>query len=125
MIKQRLYLKWVGYYEYTKENVVSFVPERAGVYKLSVQLKNGNLRPFYVGQTVNLEKRLIEHLQTFEPNDCIRKKVGNYICHFKFALLSWQEDRDGAERALFLHYKPECNDPDAIPSGPDVDINPD
>ncbi|MBI4378245.1 MAG: hypothetical protein HY578_04010 [Nitrospinae bacterium] len=48
-----------------------------------------------------------------------------YLCHFKFVLLSLQEERDTAERALYLHYKPECNDPDVIPSGPDVDINPD
>jgi hypothetical protein len=76
-------------------------------------------------QAKNLYKRLYEHLQTYEQNACVKAKVTKYICHFKFALLSIQEERDGAERALYLHYKPACNDPDAIPSGPDVDINPD
>jgi excinuclease UvrABC nuclease subunit len=125
MYKLKLYLSWNGYHEYNENIVLRLVPDDAGVYKLSVQLKNGRLKPFYVGQTKNLKKRLQEHLKTYETNACIKKQVNHYICHFKFALLSRQEERDGAERALYLHYKPECNDPEAIPSGPDIDINPD
>jgi len=123
--KQKIYLAWNGYYNYNKEKLESVVPEDAGVYKLSVLLKNGNLRVFYVGQSENLKERLYDHLQDYESNDCIKGKVGKYICKFKFALLSKEDERDGAERALFLYYNPECNNEYAIPSGPDLEINPD
>lgn len=122
--KIKLRLNWSGYHKYTEENVSEKVPAMAGIYKLSVELKNGNLKLFYVGQAKELNSRLYDHLQSYEQNECIMGKVSQYICHFNFALLAQQEERDGAERGLYLHYKSECNDPNRIPSGPDVDINP-
>ena len=124
MYKTKLQLEWKGYYSYNAENLDK-VPSDAGVYKISVKLKNERLKPFYVGQANDLKDRLSDHLQDYEPNDCVKKHVRDYICHFKYALVSRQSDRDGAERALYQHYKPECNDPDAIPSGPDLEINTD
>ena len=125
IFKQKLHLSWHGYYPYSIQNIVDYVPSTAGVYELSVQLKNGNLRVFYVGQARDLRNRLYEHLQVNESNDCVRENVKKYICHFKFAFLTTLIERDGAERALYFYYNPECNDPKAIPSGPDVTINPD
>ncbi len=123
MSKRTLSLRWKGYYNYTSDNVSLYAPEKAGVYKLSVKLKNGNLKPFYVGQAKNLKGRFKKHLSDNEENGCIKDNVENYKCRFKYALVALQNDRDGAERALYLHYKPECNDPDAIPNEPDIDIN--
>lgn len=125
MPKRKLQLKWHGYYSYNEDNVDDYVPEKSGVYKLSVELKNGKLKPFYVGQALDLNDRLNEHLSNSEENDCIKDNVSKYDCHFKFAPLSLQKNRDGAEKALYIRYKPECNDSDAIPNGPDIDINTD
>ena len=119
-----LHLDWKGYYRYNSVNVNSYTSETSGVYKLSVKLKNGNLKPFYIGQASDLKKRLNEHLSVNEKNDCIKENVSKYECRFKFARLSLQGNRDGAERALYIRYKPECNDPNAIPNGPIIDINP-
>src|SRR3990167_7036658 len=114
-IKKKLTLDWKGYYGYSEQNVSWYVPAQVGVYVLAVQLQGSNLRVFYVGQASDLRERLYAHLQSTEPNSCIREYVGKYICHFKFAFLYRQEDRDAAERALYFHYRPACNDPNAIP----------
>lgn len=123
MAKEKLHLDWKGYYLYNSSNLDKYVPEEAGVYKLSVKLKNGKLRVFYVGQTDDLYRRLNEHLEDNEENECIKDNVQNYKCKFKFALVSSKKNRDGAERALYFHYEPECNDAGAIPSEPDIEIN--
>lgn len=122
--KREIRLGWNGYYAYNEQSVSRFVPAQAGVYVLAVQLQGGNRRVFYVGQARDLRERLYAHLQRTEPNSCIREYVGKYTCWFKFALLSRQEDRDAAEMALYAHYRPACNDPNAIPKVPLVDINP-
>lgn len=122
--KRKIVLVWNGYYRYNEQNVSQFVPAQAGVYVLAVQLQGGNLRVFYVGQARDLRERLYAHLQSAEQNSCIGECVGRYFCSFKFALLSRQEDRDATERALYLHYRPVCNDLNAIPNVPLVDINP-
>jgi hypothetical protein len=121
--KRKLSLDWKGYYRYNVQNVARFVPAQAGVYVLAVQLQGGSRRVFYVGQG-DLRERMYAHLQSTEPNSCIKEYVGRYICWFKFALLSRHEDRDAAERALYLYYRPVCNDPNAIPNVSVVDLNP-
>jgi len=122
---QKLNLIWNGYYSYNDSSVERNVPESAGVYKISVSQQDKTLKVHYVGQAENLRKRLKEHLDTSnEQNECLVEHIEKYACSYSFALVSRQEDRDAAERALYIHYKPECNDPDAIPNVPDVEINP-
>lgn len=122
---QKLNLIWNGYYSYNDSSVERNVPESAGVYKISVSQQDKTLKVHYVGQAENLRKRLKEHLDTTnEQNKCLVEHIERYTCSYKFALVSRQGDRDAAERALYIHYKPECNDPDAIPDAPDVEINP-
>jgi len=113
-------LEWSAVYQYTLSNVNEHAPASAGVYRLSCQ--TGEKRPvFYVGQADNLDERLRDHLSDEEPNDCIRLKLKNYTCYFRFAKVSKQEDRDCAERALYDHYEPECNK--VAPPGEPCDIN--
>ena len=123
--KRKLHLTWNGYFKYTSDSVSKNVPENAGVYKISVSQQDGTLKVHYVGQSENLQERLKEHLEiSNEQNKYLAKHISKYSCSYKFALVSKQEDRDAAERALYMHYKPECNDADAIPDAPDVEINP-
>lgn len=36
------------------------------------------------------------------------KYLKNYTCYFKACAISNQSDRDGAEVALYNHFKPDC-----------------
>lgn len=124
MLKRTLNLDWKGYYKYTHSNVQKYAPNKAGVYKIGILQKDDTLRVRYVGQTDDLDRRLKEHLDfDNEENECLVEKLKKYYSAFSFAEVSGQSDRDGAERALYNHYKPVCNNPDAIPNGPDIDIN--
>lgn len=124
MSKRALQLDWKGYYEYTSDNVQKCAPTSGGVYKISVKQQGGGLKVRYVGQANDLDRRLKEHLDTDnEQNECLAERVKKYHTEFSFAEVGDQSDRDGAELALFNYYKPECNDPDGIPNGPDIEIN--
>ena len=124
MDKRKIRLDWHGYYKYNLNNVNKYVPEEAGVYKIAVLQNNDKLKVHYVGQSINLNDRLKKHLDfKNEENDCLIKHLQKYSSEFKFTRVSSQENRDGAERALYFYYIPECNNPDAIPDGPDIDIN--
>ncbi len=125
MAKRTLNLDWKGYYDYTAENVQKYAPNKAGVYKISFKQKDsGDLRIRYIGQSNDLDRRFKEHLDLEnEQNECLAERLRKYNARFAFAEVSTQSDRDGAEKALYDHYKPACNDADAIPSEPDIEIN--
>ncbi len=116
----RVKLEWSAVFLYTISNVNIHAPLSAGVYRLSCQ--KGNNRPiFYVGQAENIDSRLRAHLSDDEPNDCIKRNLRDYTCYFRFAKLERQTERDCSERALYDHYKPECNL--VTPPGEPCDIN--
>lgn len=117
-------LDWSQYLDYNFDNVQKYVPNDAGVYKISIVQNGGSLKVRYIGQTEDLDKRLKQHLDIDnEPNVCLCERLKKYNAKFSFATISKQEDRDGAELALYNQYKPGCNDSDAIPNGPDIEIN--
>lgn len=121
---KKLQLYWSEYHEYNSENVSKYVPTNAGVYKISFLQTDKTLAVRYVGQTNDLDRRLNEHLDLDnEQNVCLRSRLEKYSASFSFAEINIQNDRDGAELALYNHYKPVCNDPDAIPNGPVIEIN--
>ena len=124
MNKKTLRLNWNGYFVYTDNNVHRYAPTKAGVYKIAVKQKAGKLRVRYVGQASNIDRRLNEHLDMEnESNECLADRIKKYLTKFSFAEIGDQDDRNGAELALYKHYQPSCNDPDAIPNGPDIEIN--
>ncbi len=122
--RRQVHLDWAPYRSYTRENVRLYAPLEGGVYKLAYRNTNGTLTVFYVGQGKNLDKRLTDHLSAAEPNPYMRDNLRAYPCYFTYAKVRSAFDRDGCERALYLHYRTECNDPDAIPSRPDLEVNP-
>ncbi len=107
--------------KFTEAEMKQYVPNAAGVYLLWVKLKNGNWRCFYAGQTDDLKRRLLEHLNNNETNKCIKNKVTNYIYGFEYAKVVKQTERDGIEKFLYDHYKPECNDKD--PGSEPIEVN--
>src|SRR3989344_1720599 len=124
MTKRSIQLDWKGYFGYTEDNVQKYAPTRAGVYKIGIKQKDGNLAVRYVGQANDLDRRLKEHLDLKnEENECLAERLRKYHAEFSFAEVSTQNDRDGAEKALYDYYAPQCNDSDSIPNGPDIEIN--
>lgn len=124
-MKRLLKLNWKGYYVYNYDNVHKYAPTKGGVYKISIKQQSGKLAVRYIGQANDLDRRLKEHLNLDnEQNKCLVEKLSKYHAEFSFAEISMQSDRDGAEKVLYDYYKPICNDPDAIPNGPNIEINP-
>lgn len=116
-------LDWIGYYKLTKENVDRYISVAAGIYRIAIELKNDNVKPVYVGQSNDLEERILQYVNKDTSNECLLKHLENHIPYFKVAEVSAQKDRDAGERALFDKYNPECNDPDKIPDVGPADIN--
>lgn len=107
--------------KYTESEVKKYVPTEAGVYLLWVKLNSEKWQCFYVGQASDLEDRLLDHLSDHEENECIKNNVSEYTCGFEYAKVSKQSDRDGIEKFLYDHYKPECNQ--INPGGTPIEVN--
>lgn len=100
--------EWSNRYLYTKDNVKKYAPTKGGVYRL-INEKDSKFYVFYVGQSNDLERRLLEHISDSEENKCIKKHLKDYTCHFRFAEVSSSE-RDKLEKEQIDEYKPDCND---------------
>ncbi len=114
-------LKWSSLLEYNATNVSNIVPDLPGVYRISFKSVDGNIYVFYVGKADNLKTRLQQHLLILEPNQCIKKMIQQNSCYFRYARVNNENVRNGAELALYKHYKPQCNS--QIPEGPEIEIN--
>jgi len=110
-------LSWNGYKLITDDSI-SKLPKVAGVYKLTTsnvgasQLNN----PFYVGQSDDIYTRTVQHRSKSEENLGIRQNFEKYAIYINYATVNNQADRDSVEVALYNHYKPNCNDKDALPN---------
>ncbi len=114
-------VEWSTFRLLTEENVNAYVPRDAGLYLLWVKLKNDKWRCYYVGQADDLERRLLQHLSPDEENKCIKDNAQNYISGYEYARITRQGDRDGVEKFLYDHCKPECNV--VNPSGTPIPVN--
>ena len=107
-------------YHFNEDQVKGVVPEKEGIYQLS----NHTEGVFYVGQSDNLQRRLLEHLSDKEENTCIKKKL-NYEVYVRFALLEDKKERLRAESFMYYQFKKEkectCNDKE--PSENPYEIN--
>lgn len=112
---------WSNLINLDEGNIDKGVDNKAGIYRLSVKFKDGKYNIFYVGSANDLNRRLKEHLSDNEENRCIRDNVKNYIMAFRFAYIPEKNIREGAERFMYDHYKPSCNEIEP-PSSP-VEIN--
>lgn len=101
-------MKWSHCYLYTRASVKMLSPPNPGIYRLLIWLPYKN-RIFYVGQSLNIRHRLLEHLGSRERNRLIRRYLQKYKCFFRFAELGSAEDLLTAEREQIRKYKPPCN----------------
>lgn len=97
-------MKWSPCYPYTTSNVRTFAPSTTGLYRLLIRN-----RIFYIGQSKDLRKRLLEHLHRREGNRCIKRHLLTYSCFFRFAVLEPCSALLQAERDHIRKYNPPCN----------------
>lgn len=94
----------------------------AGVYRLSYLADDGSYYIFYVGQSGDIKKRLLEHLSSNETNVCIKNYLTTKKCFFRYAKITQAYIRDAAERQMYKQYEPSCNEKE--PDGrDDVRVN--
>ncbi|PIQ69677.1 MAG: hypothetical protein COY22_00370 [Candidatus Tagabacteria bacterium CG_4_10_14_0_2_um_filter_40_13] len=114
-------LNWTERISLTQSGV-NRIKAVAGVYRLIYYNRSEDKYYIsYVGQAEDLNDRLTKHLPGNETNKCCERYLNNYICYFRAAAISRQVDRDGAEVALYNHFKPSCVD--RIPDAEPIDIN--
>ena len=102
-----LNVEWNAHpYQLNEEQVKLVVPENEGIYRLSNRIES----VFYVGQSDNLQRRLLEHLSDEEKNDCIKGKL-EFQVYFRFALLKDEKERLCAESFMYRHFKKETGLP--------------
>ncbi|MFH2142963.1 MAG: GIY-YIG nuclease family protein [Bacteroidota bacterium] len=113
-------LTWTKLTPLNATEIEKISTDTSGVYRLSYKHEDGNYYVFYIGKSTDIRKRLLEHIADSEPNLGIKKFYSSYECFFRYAIVKDEYVRNGAEKQLFLHYHPSCNDVE--PSGRD-DIN--
>ena len=114
-------IQWSDVYDYNERTVNNNVYSKAGVYRLSVKLKDNSFRIFYVGRSDDLKKRLLEHLSDSERNKCLLNHIKDYTIKFRFAYIPLEQDRKDVEYTLYKKVKPECNEIE--PEGKIIDVN--
>lgn len=101
--------KWSSRHPYTDSNVDLYAPISGGVYGL-IYKSSEKYYVFYVGESDNLERRLHEHLNPSESDECIKRHLRNYTCYFRFIKIDSQAERERVEESEIEEYKPSCND---------------
>jgi len=119
---RKLHLDWEGYFPLDERTIKDRVKDASGVFKISVEEKDGHLKPVLVGEDKSLRRRLKEEVFPKEPT-CARSKAADGKCVFKFAYLHEKAEREAALRALYLRYRPACNDEASTPEAEEVEVN--
>ena len=99
---------WSSKYRYTEAYVKQHAPLTGGVYRLIYQ-KGTDYYVFYVGQSDNLQRRLMDHLGASEKDFCIKRHLRDYSCFFRYIEIPSLDERLRIEREQIQEYNPECN----------------
>lgn len=109
-------LNWVGPLWLCNEEVHRVPARVAGVYLLhSFSSEFGGYPVFYVGQTIDLRRRLLEHLsiRTAKLSIAAMQRVSR--CYFSAAPLERPEMRLAVEAGLITALRSPCNE--HVPAG--------
>jgi len=100
--------EWTKRYEYTESNVETYTPSRGGVYRL-IYHSGDKYYVFYVGQSEDLKRRLLEHLSSSEENTCIKRYLRDFTCYFRYLEIDDKTERNKVEEQQISEYNPTCN----------------
>ena len=110
---------WSSRITHSEDNVKYNVPEKAGIYRL-LKAVDGGYGVQYVGESDDLQRRLLEHLPDGEKNECIKRLMKD-TAYFRFALLEAEKDRLCAESYLYQEFSVDGNGPPCNKQKPQVD----
>jgi len=117
----KMELDWYKVEPYNKQKMGN-VTNEAGIYIISALQKDNSYVARYVGQTNDLNSRLLEHLEENEQNEKLRYYVENIKLKVSYAKVKNQEDRDAIELYLFNFLNPKCNI-NKPPSDYEIEVN--
>lgn len=116
-----LTLDWSRLTELNDTNVKSIPDKLPGIYRLSHK-RDDKYYVFYVGQSDNIRKRLLEHLSSSESNEGIKHYIAEKKCYFRYAKVEKEDVRKAAKRQMYKLYEPSWNE--AMPDGrDDIEVN--
>lgn len=105
-----MHLNWSKFNTPYKERYIkNKVPASPGIYTLYVLMENEKWDCFFVGNTENLHKSMMEHLSEKE-NPKLGENIKDYICGFEYAPLDDELERATSVKYLFDRLKPDCMD---------------
>ena len=119
---KKLRLDWQGFFPMEEKTIRDKVEDRAGVFKISREGKDGGLKPVYVGQAGSVRTTLLDYL-TSSAYPCVKEQLKKGGCQFRYAYLYEKADLDAAERALYRRYTPKCNESEPSPGAEEVEVN--
>ena len=104
-----LNLNWKQINPYNRKSNLDNVTEKPGIYILSCELKNNTYKVVYVGQTLDLQRRLKEHLRDDEKNLGIKEYLDKYCLKAVYAEVT-SSNLDGVELYLYNKFDPKLNE---------------
>jgi excinuclease UvrABC nuclease subunit len=109
-------LSWSRFELLTDINIKKLY-DMPAVYVLWTKYTGERWKCFFVGQTEKIKTTLYEFLSESEQNEEIKKLVHESTCAFNYALTGSKSERNGIEKFLYEHYRPEFsnNPPDVEP----------
>jgi len=112
-------MKILGWKKAAPPNFKS-VPDKAGIYIISTRQEDDHQYEVkYVGQTDNLQNRVIEHWSKHEKNKKLKDHIAEkYVMKFNYSEVELKSTRDGM--VLYMHkiFDPPFNH--NVPPGEDI-----
>ena len=103
------YLPNVKWNEIKIQNI-DVIKNKPGIYIFSTKQKIDNKYAVnYIGQSVNLQDRIINHFSDSEENKDLKRHIGKgYLMKISYTYID-EEYLDGVELFLYNYYKPTFN----------------
>ena len=90
------------------------IPERAGVYLLWTQVRDGGWMCFFAGESDNLHDAVATHLDPLQGHFEVHQVLSEHTCGFMYAHEADPARRDGILRHLVEVYAPKYG---SLPEG--------
>lgn len=101
-----------------RQNEIDYIPNKPGVYLITMLCSNMMEYVIYSGQSNNLQRRLKEHYSIYEENEKLCNVIKKYQNRINMYYATVNEYfLDNIERYLFNYYRPQFQDraPDVFP----------
>lgn len=115
-------LTWTKLSSLDEASIKKLPDKLAGVYRLSYKADDGEYYVFYIDQSEDIKKMLLQHLSDAEDNVCVSNYLAKKDCYFRYAIITKSDIRNAAEKQMYKQYEPVCNDKE--PEGrDDIKVN--